>query len=52
MDDDGSSMLLDDGELVAEIIPELWILNRYSSQIDAPVLTRSDEQVTVMSRVE
>lgn len=44
--------LMDDGELVAEIIPELWILNRYSSQIDAPVLTRSDEQVTVMSRVE
>jgi diadenylate cyclase len=44
--------LMDGGELVAEIIPELWILNRYSSQIDAPVLTRSDEQVTVMSRVE
>jgi DNA integrity scanning protein DisA with diadenylate cyclase activity len=44
--------LMDDGELVAEIIPELWILTRYSSHIDAPVLTRSDEQVTVLSRVE
>lgn len=44
--------LLDAGELVAEIIPELWILNRYSSHIEAPMLTRSDEQVTVMSRVE
>ena len=43
---------MDDGTLVAEIIPELWILNRYSSHIDAPVLTRSDEQVTVLSRVE
>lgn len=44
--------LLDEGTLVAEIIPELWILNRYSSHIDAPILTRSDDQVTVMSRVE
>jgi DNA integrity scanning protein DisA with diadenylate cyclase activity len=44
--------IMDDGELVAEVIPELWILNRYSSHIEAPVLTRSDEQVTVLSRVE
>ncbi len=44
--------LLDSGTLVAEIIPELWILNRYSSHIDAPILTRSDDQVTVLSRVE
>lgn len=44
--------LLDNGELVAEIIPELWILDRYSSHIEAPVLTRQDEQVTVLSRVE
>lgn len=44
--------LLDDGALVAEIIPELWLLTRYSSHIEAPVLTRSDEQVTVLSRVE
>lgn len=44
--------LMDEGTLVAEIIPELWILNRYSSHIEAPVLTRSDEQVTVLSRME
>jgi len=44
--------IMDEGELVAEIIPELWILNRYSSHIEAPVLSRSDEQVTVLSRVE
>lgn len=44
--------IMDDGELVAEIIPELWILDRYSSHIEAPVLARSDEQVTVMSRVD
>jgi len=44
--------LFDNGELVAEVIPELWILNRYSSHIDAPLLTRSDEQMTVLSRME
>lgn len=44
--------LMDDGTLVAEVIPELWILSRHSSHIDAPVLTRSDDQVTVLSRVE
>lgn len=44
--------LMDDGVLMAEIMPELWILSRHSSHIEAPVLTRSDDQVTVMSRVE
>jgi DNA integrity scanning protein DisA with diadenylate cyclase activity len=44
--------LFDNGELVAEVIPELWILNRYSSHIDAPLLTRSDEQMTVLSLME
>lgn len=44
--------LMDNGALVAEIIPELWMLDRYSSHIEAPILTRQDEQVTVLSRVE
>ncbi len=44
--------LMDDGVLMAEIMPELWILSRHSSHIDAPVLTRSDDQVTVLSRAE
>lgn len=44
--------LMDKGTLVAEIMPELWILSRHSSHIEAPVLTRSDEQVTVLSRME
>lgn len=44
--------LMDNGTLVAEIIPELWTLSRYSSHIEAPVLTRSDDHVTVLSRVE
>lgn len=44
--------LLDDGELVAEIIPELWLLDRTPSHLEAPVLTRSDDQVTVLSPLE
>lgn len=44
--------LMDEGTLMAEIMPELWILSRHSSHIEAPILTRSDEQVTVLSRVE
>lgn len=44
--------LFDDGELVAEVLPELWMLSRYSSHIDAPVFTRTSEQVTVRSKVE
>jgi len=43
---------MDDGTLVAEVIPELWLLSRHSSHIEAPILTRSDDQVTVRSRAE
>ncbi|NBB72496.1 MAG: hypothetical protein GVY35_02335 [Bacteroidetes bacterium] len=42
--------LFDDGELVAEVLPELWMLSRYSSHIDAPVFTRTSEQVTIRSK--
>lgn len=44
--------MFDDGELIAEVIPELWMMNRYRSQIEAPISTRSDEQVTVLSKAE
>ncbi len=46
--------MFDDGELIAEIIPELWMMNRYRSQIEAPVAARGDDaqQVTVLSKVE
>ena len=43
--------MFDDGELVGEVIPELWMMNRYRSQINAPVSRRSDEEVTVLSKV-
>lgn len=47
-----TARLMDDEPLVAEIIPELWILNRYSSHIDVPILARGDEQGTARSQVE
>ena len=42
--------LFDDGELVAEVLPELWMLSRYSSHIEAPVFTQSNEQMAVRSK--
>lgn len=44
--------LFDDGELVVEVLPELWMLSRFSSHIEAPFLTRTHEQVTVRSKAE
>lgn len=44
--------IFDDGELVAEILPELWMMSQYSSHIEAPIFTRSDEQVAVLSKAE
>ncbi len=51
-----SSMVrvFDDGELVSEITPELWMLGRYSSYLEGlPATTRREEdEVTVVSRAE
>ena len=51
-----SSMVrvFDDGELVSEITPELWMLGRYSSYLEGlPSTTRrGGDEVTVVSRTE
>ncbi len=51
-----SSMVrvFDDGELISEIAPELWMLGRYSSYLEGlPSTTRrGDDEVTVVSRTE
>ena len=42
--------LFDDGELISEITPELWMWNRYSSHLtDRPTSTRARDEVTVVS---
>jgi DNA integrity scanning protein DisA with diadenylate cyclase activity len=51
-----SSMVrvFDDGELISEITPELWMLGRYSSYLEGlPATTRrGDDEVTVVSRAD
>jgi diadenylate cyclase len=45
--------VFDDGELISEITPELWMLGRYSSYLEGlPSTTRRDDEVTVVSRTE
>jgi diadenylate cyclase len=47
-----SSMVrvFDNGELISEIIPEIWLLKTYSSQIKGIYSTRSGAQLTVASK--
>ena len=49
-----SSMVrvFDNGELISEIIPELWMWNGYHSGLKGPTSTRQDEEVTVISRAD
>lgn len=42
--------IFDDGELVSEIIPEIWMLRRFSSLISGRTSERTEEQVTVVSK--
>ena len=44
--------MFDDGELVSEIVPELWIIEGYTSRMEGRTFTRSDEDVTVIGRAE
>jgi diadenylate cyclase len=39
--------VFDDGEIVSEIIPELWLFRRQGLHLKAPYSTRSDEQILV-----
>lgn len=38
------------GELISEIIPELWLLRRHGLHLSGPYSTRSVEQLTVASK--
>ncbi|MGQ9689333.1 MAG: DNA integrity scanning protein DisA nucleotide-binding domain protein [Desulfobaccales bacterium] len=44
--------IFDHGELVSEIIPELWMLSRYSLHLTQPYTERTEEQLTVVSKDE
>ena len=44
--------MFDDGELVSEIVPELWMIEGYRSRLEGRTQTRQDEDVAVISRAE
>ncbi len=44
--------MFDDGELVSEIIPELWMINGYKTRLEGRTFTRREEEVTVIGRAE
>ncbi len=44
--------MFDDGELISEIIPEVWMMNGYNTQVQGPTYTRSQDNVTVLSQAE
>ncbi len=44
--------VFDDGEIISEIIPELWLLRRHGLHLTGPYSTRQSEQITVASKKE
>jgi len=44
--------MFDDGELVSEIVPELWMIEGYRSRLEGQTQTRQDEDVAVISRAD
>jgi DNA integrity scanning protein DisA with diadenylate cyclase activity len=44
--------MFDDGELVSEIVPEIWMWDRYSSQLEGSTYARQGENLTVVGRDE
>ena len=44
--------MFDDGDLISEIIPEVWMMNGYSSKLNGPTYTRSEEDLAVVARAE
>ncbi len=44
--------MFDDGELVSEIIPEIWMWGGYNPRVEGPTFTRQEEDITVIGRAE
>ena len=44
--------MFDDGELVSEIVPELWMIEGYRSRLEGQTQTRQDEDMAVISRAD
>jgi len=44
--------MFDDGELVSEIIPEIWMLGSYNTRLEGRTIVRQEEDITVIDRAE
>jgi diadenylate cyclase len=44
--------VFDDGEIISEIIPELWLLKRHGIHLTGPYSMRGGEEMTVVSKNE
>ena len=44
--------MFDDGELVSEIVPEIWMFDGYRSHLEGDTLTRQEEDITVITLAE
>jgi DNA integrity scanning protein DisA with diadenylate cyclase activity len=42
--------VFDDGEIIAEILPELWLLQNYSLHLSAPYSTRKEKEIAVYAK--
>ena len=42
--------IFDDGELVSEIIPELWMLSRFGHHLTGHITEKTDHELTVVSK--
>lgn len=42
--------IFEDGEIISEILPELWLLTHYGVHLSGPYTTRSEEGMTVLSK--
>jgi len=44
--------IFDNGEIVSEILPEIWLLSRYSLHLKGPTSAQTEDHITVISKVE
>lgn len=44
--------MFDDGELISEIVPEIWLLDGYNSKLTGEVRSDPEDHLTVISRAE
>ena len=42
--------VFDNGELISEIIPEIWMMSRYSLHVSGPVKERAEQRIRVVTK--